>query len=96
MRELVTSGPESFPDISVDLGAAEPVDEELRFTLSEPAAVEDSGVTFPSKLDEIMPVIEMALDHGEDIDKVRHSLVSSGYSKRDIEDAISKLNIVEK
>jgi chromosome segregation ATPase len=49
----------------------------------------------PSKIDEIIPMIELAMEHGDDLDKVKHSMLSSGYSKADISKALSKLNIVE-
>jgi predicted nuclease with TOPRIM domain len=48
-----------------------------------------------SKMAEILPMIELALDHGDSKDTVVHSLKSSGYSEKDIEEAFSKVNIVE-
>lgn len=47
----------------------------------------------PSKMDEILPMIELATDHGDDAEQIRHSLHSSGYSQTDIDDAFSKLNL---
>ncbi|MBW2965268.1 hypothetical protein KY363_07460, partial [Candidatus Woesearchaeota archaeon] len=57
---------------------------------------DDSAVQGPSKVDEIIPMIELAMDHGDGGDTIRHSLKSSGYSDMDIDDAFSRLNIVEK
>jgi DNA repair exonuclease SbcCD ATPase subunit len=50
----------------------------------------DSG---PSKVDEIVPMVELAMDHGDSVERIRHSLESSGYSRKDIEEALSKANI---
>ena len=93
MRELLLTKPEDLSQLDLNFQSPEP-EPEPAYNIEEPK-IEDSGVVFPSKLDEIMPVIEMALDHGDSLDQVRHSLLSSGYSKRDIEEAISKLDIVE-
>ncbi|MBN1544555.1 hypothetical protein JW898_03785 [Candidatus Woesearchaeota archaeon] len=60
------------------------------------SGTDDGGSSLPSKIDEILPMIELAMDHGDDIDKIRHSLLSSGYSKADVENAFSSLNIVGK
>ncbi len=51
-------------------------------------------ISGPSRIDEIIPMIELAMDHGDNVDMVKHSLTSSGYSEADINDAFSKLNIV--
>lgn len=56
----------------------------------------DSGIRGPSRVDEIVPMIELATDHGDGKDTIRHSLKSSGYSDMDIDDAFSRLNIIEK
>ena len=53
---------------------------------------EDIG---PSKVEEIMPIIELAMDHGDNTEQIKHSLISSGYSEKDIEDALSRLNLAE-
>jgi peptidoglycan hydrolase CwlO-like protein len=55
----------------------------------------ESEEGLPSKIEEIIPMIELAVDHGDDSVTIKHSLKSSGYSEKDIEEAFSKLNIVE-
>jgi len=92
MQDILSQTP-SFPtDVKVP---AMPVIEEPIFEKPEPMyKVElESSIKMPSKMDEIVPMIELALDHGDDTDKIRHSLVSSGYSKSDIEQAFSMLKI---
>jgi len=49
----------------------------------------------PSKIDEIIPMIELAIEHGDDLEKVKHSMLSSGYSQKDINSALSRLNLLE-
>jgi chromosome segregation ATPase len=49
----------------------------------------------PSKMDEIIPMIELAMEHGDDIRKIKHSLLSSGYSQKEVSAALSRLNILE-
>ncbi|MFC1741940.1 hypothetical protein ACFL3V_05370 [Nanoarchaeota archaeon] len=48
-----------------------------------------------SRSAEIVPIIELALDHGDTLDSIKHSLLSSGYSENDIDEAVSGLDIVE-
>jgi len=49
----------------------------------------------PSRHDEIIPMVELALDHGDSIDTIKHSLHSSGYTEKEVEEALSKLNVVQ-
>ena len=61
-----------------------------------PFSLPDSnGEPGPSRADEIIPMIEMAADNGDDEDNIKASLQGSGYSSQDIEEAFSKLNMVK-
>ncbi len=53
----------------------------------------EAGEEGLSRIDEIIPMIELAMDHGDDIRTIRHSLHSSGYSEKDVSDALEKLNL---
>lgn len=55
-----------------------------------PMPEEEGG---PSRMDEIIPMIELAQDHGDSKEQIRHSLASSGYSSQDIDQAFSKLDL---
>jgi chromosome segregation ATPase len=66
-------------------------DEQTEETISTP----EEDVGGPSRVDEILPLIELAMDHGDNEDTIRNSLVSSGYTKKDIDEAFSKLSTVE-
>ncbi|NQU78373.1 hypothetical protein HQ545_01250 [Candidatus Woesearchaeota archaeon] len=54
-----------------------------------------TGTSESASVEEIMPIIELAMDHGDSVDKIRHSLHSSGYSKDTVSEAFSRLNIVQ-
>jgi chromosome segregation ATPase len=45
------------------------------------------------KIEEISSMIEMALDNGSEIEDIKNSLLSTGYSENEIEKAFSLLNI---
>ncbi len=51
--------------------------------------------TYPTepRTEEIIPIIEIAMDHGDDADTIRHSLHSSGYSQKDVQEAFERLNV---
>ncbi|MBU2560696.1 MAG: hypothetical protein KKD17_00200 [Nanoarchaeota archaeon] len=57
---------------------------------------DDVSSSLPSRMDEIIPMIELAMDHGDDMAKIKHSLRSSGYSEDDVEKAFARLNIAER
>jgi len=93
-------------DIDIDTSVPEePEQEQPMFSVPEPAEEVsgktpslgldefDTGIAGPSRMDEIIPMIELAQDHGDSIDQIRHSLSSSGYSNQDIDEAFSKLNL---
>jgi hypothetical protein len=44
-------------------------------------------------MDEIIPMVELALDHGDDTSQIRKSLLSSGYSEKDVDEAFYALKI---
>lgn len=46
-----------------------------------------------SRTEEIIPIIEIAMDHGDDKETIRHSLHSSGYSQKDVQEAFERLNV---
>lgn len=94
-------------DIEVDTSIPdeEPAKEQPMFSVPKPAEEVsgktpslgldefDTGTAGPSRMDEIIPMIELAHDHGDSKDQIRHSLSSSGYSSKDIDEAFSKLNL---
>jgi cellobiose-specific phosphotransferase system component IIA len=45
-----------------------------------------------SKIDEMLPIIESAFDHGDTEDQIRSSLSSSGYAEEEIDEAIAHYN----
>jgi hypothetical protein len=111
MRELMLTRSEASVDLSdIDMGT-EPTEgteestadkpfessesEMFKIDAPEEESIEETETEGPSKVDEITPMIELAMDHGDDVDQIKHSLLSSGYSEKDIEESISRLNIVE-
>lgn len=52
-----------------------------------------SNQNAPSRVEEISSMIEMALDNGNAPEDIKSSLLSTGYSKKDIEKAFSLLNV---
>jgi chromosome segregation ATPase len=59
------------------------------------AAMEVDADAVVSRVDEIIPMVDLAIDHGDDEDSIRASLKGSGYSDKDIDAAFSALNIVK-
>jgi chromosome segregation ATPase len=100
MRDLLSSksvpiDTSSIPSYSTSIDTesySAPVEEQRS---QEPMFVveAETSLRLPSKMDEIIPMVELAMDHGDDLDKIRHSLASSGYSDADISKAFSKLNL---
>ncbi len=93
-------GDDDLPPEDLNLGMPEEEpqsaisDSDAAFSMAEvpePPEVEDENT--PSRVDEILPLVELALDHGDNHDSIRHSLHSSGYSKSDVDKAFVKLNI---
>ncbi|MBI2142055.1 hypothetical protein HYU15_01020, partial [Candidatus Woesearchaeota archaeon] len=46
-----------------------------------------------SEVEEAMSMIDVALQHGESIEQIKNSLLSSGYSKENVEKALKKMNL---
>jgi len=71
------------------------------FNIPSPESAEESDTPTtekspgPSRIDEIIPMIELALDHGDNSEKIKHSLHSSGYSEKDVQSAFERLNIIQ-
>ena len=95
MRELLAANP-SLSSVPEDIAFPEESTEEE--TAAEPAFETESIVessNSPPRIEEILPMIELARDHGDTTDQIKHSLLSSGYSENDIDEAFSRLNIIE-
>jgi len=98
MRDLMKSDIDVGRALPVTESNADPMfdfrlDDDTKDTKSAFAA-EIAGPEPIDKVEEIIPIVELAYEHGDEPDKIKHSLVSSGYSERDIEHAFSRLNLV--
>ncbi|MBW2972078.1 hypothetical protein KY359_03505 [Candidatus Woesearchaeota archaeon] len=82
---------EAIPSFDEPAAAEEPED----VPLESPFGPEEDDSGKPSRMDEILPMIELAVDHGDDASTIKHSLKSSGYSEKDIEEAFSQLHIAK-
>ncbi len=99
MKSLLLSK-DVVPDVSLSLpDVKEPEEPMFEFKFDDDngeKAKKGEAIAGPDpipKIDEITPMIDLALDHGDSPDTIVHSLRSSGYSKKDIDAAFEKLNL---
>jgi chromosome segregation ATPase len=107
MRELLSAMPQFSAEELPSEGSfmeqtpsveEEPAEESPTYSIEEPTeapAEPEESEPGPSRIDEIIPMIELATDHGDDTETIKHSLLSSGYSQKDVNDAFSRLNIIQ-
>lgn len=96
-REMLLSEPSSVKKqrVSAPVKSAETeFEEEIpEFRSSEDAFSEEKEGKSASRTDEILPIIEIAIDHGDSIPKIKESLLSSGYSRKEIEESLKLIEI---
>lgn len=102
MREILSDRSVAFvPEVSPDDA------EMNKTSLIDEAYTEDNaqvnsadGIVSPSKedhdvmssrIDEILPMVEVALQHGDSAEKITNSLLSSGYSEKEVHTALDHI-----